>query len=307
MNTITQNIEAAAIVLIVSMALLTAALALRSGALKDIFEPSSNVSELPPLVRDTILDAEKGYISALPPWASIQKGERLARGSMKGECASLLGRKCMKWSPSGSTEAQPVGTYAIELPTITSVAKPDSSGWDAYQTAFSLSTQKQFTTGYPTQYPAATVIAVPNDTPKHVKFIMDAAGADSDGIKALVLENGQPLNMSVDQRLGLNNVGLNVSGNYAHAFVLVNQSDHDMFFVRSSIPLSDTGATAASYWRVPKDAWVLVWPSVTYWPNVGSPRLWNAFRLGPLVQEPSKAAYIAEVTMFEYLRPQAPV
>lgn len=304
MNTISENVEAFAAILIVSMAILGLAVALRSGTLKDIFEPSSDVAVLPPLVRDTILDAEKGLFNEFPPWAARQK-QRLARSAM--DCAKLRGaHKCLEWPFNGSTDPAPVGSYALELGPTQSPASPDLAVWDPYQTAIPLSTTKQFTTGYPEQYPAATVIAVPKDTPGHVKFIVDAAAASNDGIKALILEDNVPLNMNVDQRI-LPYTGLNVSGNFAHSFVLINQSDHDMFFFKDSVPLSDNGAVRGTYWRIRPNDWVLLWPSLKYWSNIDVSRPWEAFRLPDTIKQPNLAAYIAEVTMYEYLMPKAPL
>lgn len=321
MNSIPQNIEAFAVVLIVSMTLLTVAVALRTTNLKDIYEPDSKA---PQIVLDTIQDASKGLINEWPPWISLQKGQ-LKRGEMKGHCTTLkaFGRECLVGgtlrgssggSASGSlgaTSGSVFGTYAQNLPVIRSPVRPSVPEWDPYQTAFQLSTTQQFTTGYPVQYPAATVIAVPRETPKHVKFILDAATAasagESDGIKALIQENNEPLNMEFDQRLGVGLRGLNVTGNFGHSFVLINNADHDMFFVRDSVPVSSNNESPSTYWRIRPGAWVLLWPAVEYWQNVDVRRRWQAYPLPLAVHDVPKAAYIAETLMFEDLRPTAPI
>lgn len=309
MNAITSNIETVSVIATVAAAFLTAAYAIRANSYESIVDP--NVP-LPDLVAAYASDAAQGIVSANVPWAAEQKpANSLRRADMTGpvpgqaqpQCTVLaaLGRPCLE-----AQVGQSLAAYALELPVLGNPSRPEEPGWYAYQTTYRLSTTRHFTTGWPTQYPAATVIGVPRDTPAHVKYLMDAEGPEGDGLRALMLQNGQPLNMNVDQRLGLGSHGLNVTGDFAHAFVFVNQSDHDMFFLRDSVPLD--GALAGSvYYRLKPESWTLFWPAVRYWTNAGSSRRWWASSLEPALHDTYKASYIAEVMMFEYLRTIAPL
>ena len=148
-------------------------------------------------------------------------------------------------------------TFLITLPVLDN---PEQSNqvWDPISNAWTL-TQEMFLTGYPLEYPFATVVNVPRDTPDHVKFILPALRA-------------------------ANEDELNVTGPYANAFVLNNTSTHDLYFYRDS----------TSYWILKPSSQTLLWPSS---PVSSSTETWLAYSLSKNTTD-EQAAYFAEALMY---------
>lgn len=208
--------------------------------------------------------------------------------------------------------------YVVRLPVL---EDPDAPGaWSTYVNAWWLSTQRDLRTGWPLEYPVATVLIVPRDAPETARFIMDGANRDQptdtgfDGLKPMIQADNTVLNMgSTWADPFAMPKGRNVTGDWPHSFVVFNASAHEVYFGRDAIDLNTVTEQSyglnTSYWRLKPGSWTLLWPHNTYWASVaaGRPRRWNAGALPPSLHAEELAAKAAEVTMYDYLAPQAPV
>jgi hypothetical protein len=187
-----------------------------------------------------------------------------------------------------------------ELAFVTELPKQfDSARNGLSQNAWFLSTTTHFKTGYPTTYPNVTILHVPQDTPKHVKFLLDADNGYGTGLKPMILQNNSPLNMSINEIV----IGArNVTGDYAHSFVLINEASHTVFFATRAYDEEDLTSEALSknvrptYWIIEPKDWILFWPANRYWASksASEPRFWNASILPKKLQSLDHAASAAE-------------
>jgi hypothetical protein len=175
------------------------------------------------------------------------------------------------------------------------VTELDFSRRSSTNNAWYLSTTNQFKTGYPSSYPNATIMFVPKETPKHIRFLLDADDGSGTGLKPMILENNNPLNMSINEIvLGARNV----TGDYAHSFVLINEASHTMYFSTRAYDAEDLNFEALRpvYWSIKPNEWILFWPANRYWAskNASEPRFWNASHLPKALRSLDHAASAAE-------------
>jgi hypothetical protein len=178
--------------------------------------------------------------------------------------------------------------FVVTLPTIT-------------ENTWYLSTQSNFVTNYFVAYPIATVLIVPKDTPKTRKFIIDNT-YNGFGIRPSIDQNNVifPLNEDGD--------GRNVTGDFAHSFVLKNEAAHDILFARQAFDGAIKDGTYLDYWTLSPGSITLFWPGERYWNSKESniKRTWNASEL-PKNLSNDVLAHIAESMMYTYLAPIAPL
>lgn len=194
--------------------------------------------------------------------------------------------------------------YVVDLPQL---SDPDSAGWSSKVNAWQLSTQEHFRTGWPFLYPVATVLNVPSNAPESAMFLVDPHLSDNGfkGLKPMITATNGLLDMGPNWASGLvieNPEGRNVTGNYAHTFVLHNMSNHDVYFTKEQ--LEGPGALT-QWWTCKPSTWTLFWPSRAYFSFDMGPIPWNAYTL-PSNCSNDFAAYVAETMMYQYLAPQNP-
>lgn len=194
--------------------------------------------------------------------------------------------------------------YVASLPVL---QYGETATWNDDLNTWHLSTQEHFRTGWPVQYPAATVLVVPANTPKHVKFLVDQRFSDNAfiGLRPLILANNALLDMGPNwnSELALEAAqGRNLTGNFAHSFVLHNTSKHEVYFAKKH--MTDT-ERQSDWWACPAGSWTLFWPNDIYFSLSSNAIKWNAYRM-PEATTNDFAAYVAETMMFAYLAPQAP-
>ena len=164
-----------------------------------------------------------------------------------------------------------------------------------------LSTQRDFRTNYPFTYPVATVAVISKAS--QVQYIVDADNG-VDGLRPMILEDNSVLNMGPtwDSRVQATNVGFNVTGNYAHSFVIQNQSARAVYFASKALN-KDSVSEALKFWTLEPNSWTLMWPAGAYWP-IGT-RYWNATALPDVTYD--LAAYLAETAMYDVLAAKEPL
>jgi hypothetical protein len=201
--------------------------------------------------------------------------------------------------------------FRVTLPRLTTTE--DAENWDPTQNSWHLSSQVDLRTGYPTLYPVATVLDIPQDTPSHVQYILDShTGNESEnvtGLKAMIQENNKPLDMGLTwSDPGAGPSGLNVTGDFAHSFVVVNQAKHTIFFAQRAVSATATRDRLV-YWKLAPNSWTLFWPADRFWRSIqeSKERYWNAATLPESVQNGNASAYIAETIMYDVLAAQAPI
>jgi hypothetical protein len=194
--------------------------------------------------------------------------------------------------------------YVVDLPVL---SDPDASGWSKTINAWQLSTQEYMRTGWPFLYPVATVLNVPSDTPKNVMYLVDPHLSDNgfQGLKPMITDTNGLLDMGPNWNSGLlieSPEGRNVTGNYAHSFVLHNMSDHDVYFTKQQL---EGPGSVTQWWTCRSNSWTLFWPSRPYFSFEIGPIAWNAYTM-PSNTSNDFAAYVAEILMYQYLAPQNP-
>ena len=194
--------------------------------------------------------------------------------------------------------------YVVDLPVL---SDPEASGWSKTINGWQLSTQEKFRTGWPLQYPCATVLNVPTNAPSNAMFLVDPHLTDNGfmGLKPMITSTNGLLDMGPNWNSGLvieQPEGRNVTGNYAHSFVLHNMSDHEVYFTKQQ--LEGPGAVT-QWWSCKPGTWTLFWPSRPYFSFTLGPIPWNAYTL-PSNTSNDFAAYVAETIMYQYLAPQNP-
>ena len=178
------------------------------------------------------------------------------------------------------------------------------------QNTWYLSSVLNFRTGWPAVYPCATVVVVGPQIPKEAKYIIDLrVAADPSGIVPMINSDNSVKNMS-NTWTNVSGQGHNVTGDFASSFVLINNSDHDVFFSKNSLEPSDittTNGPLITYWRIKKASRALLWPSTPYWHSINNSigRSWNASTLN--LTNDNACAFIAETMMYNILAPLAPI
>lgn len=182
--------------------------------------------------------------------------------------------------------------FNIELPRLLEPNAPVGSPWSTLMNAWHLNSAL-FATGYISDYPWATILEVPKDTPSNVKFLLDIG---PNGIRPSINANNSLFD-------GPN--GLNVTGDYAHSFVIINNALHDVYF--NTVGHNERPEGPIQYWTIRPNQRVLMWPANTYWHsiNTGGPRHWNASLLASDLSI-DFMAYLTESLMYNYLAPQSP-
>lgn len=180
--------------------------------------------------------------------------------------------------------------YSVTLPKLTEPDRPDA--WSATNNTWHLTTVEQFQTGLPTEYPVATVLHVPADAPATAKFITDA------DIRPAINQDDSLFNFG-------SNKGRNITGDFAHSFVLVNDAKHIVYFAKTAVGPNDR----PDYYAIEPGQWVLCWPAVRYWASVtsGAARPWNLTLLPTQAHVDDVAASLAETIMYDFLAPTAPL
>jgi hypothetical protein len=160
-----------------------------------------------------------------------------------------------------------------------------------------LSTLDTFSTHYYKKYPVATVVRIPGNATG--KFILDSKYLTY-GILPTIDEqdNFFPLSPAGN--------GRNVTGNFAHSFVIINESGNDVHFSKTAFDDAIKEKTVINYWLLKPGSFTLMWPGQKYYNNHLSERTWNASML-PKPLSHDFCAYLAENMMFNYLAPQAPL
>lgn len=167
----------------------------------------------------------------------------------------------------------------------------------ARENTWYLKSETQFQTNWYVDYPVATVLVIPNDAPKSTRYIIDNT-FEGYGLRPTINADNSDWPQSPEGR------GRNVTGNFAHSFVIINESDHDVFFAKTAYVGAIPAGTYLDYWRLKPGSFSLMWPAETYWPNESN-RQWNASGLEPVPLD--FAAYLAESMMYDYLGPMAPL
>jgi hypothetical protein len=171
-----------------------------------------------------------------------------------------------------------------------------------------LTTQQHFLTGNPFTYPVATVLDLrPVLGTRGPFFIVDAQPSENviGGLLPLVQFDGTPLNMSTPNLTNLSGVrdGNNITGDFAHSFVVINSTGQDVY-----MPTSRVTGEPAAYWHLAPGSNTLMWPATRYFDKNSTPvglHSWNASALPTLTYE--IYASVAEITMYTDLRPKAPL
>jgi len=148
-------------------------------------------------------------------------------------------------------------------------------------------------------YPTCTILIVPKDTPEHVKYIIDADDGTGTGVLPMILQNGSPLNMSItDTFTG----AINITRDYPHSFVLLNESNHTIYFAKKAFVQEEAFDPLQDFWSIDPMQMVLFWPSNVYWASisVSQPRFWSAHEVPQNLQNFEHAASCAE-TMIRVL------
>lgn len=173
-------------------------------------------------------------------------------------------------------------------------ATESSAPWSKYINAWYLG-YSLMSTGFISDYPVATVIEIPSDTPTNVKFVLDG-GLLQDGLRPSIDSNGTLFD-------GPN--GLNVTGDWPNSFVIVNNAGHTVYFGKQALDLQPNGPI--EYWAIGPNQQVLMWPQNKYWYSINNAitRYWNASLL-PADSSVDFCAYLAENIMYNYLAPQSP-
>lgn len=222
----------------------------RNSLNRNVFAPDS---PMPAVVTRTFPNDRKAYPSPFVPWSTKVRRTAIA-------CKS---NACNSGSPG----------YNLML----------SNSSDTMY----LSTQRDFVTEWPTVYPVATIVTVPNGSP--IKFLIDVQGNQT-GLRPLVVQGvvNSLLDMTGSSS-GSQGIGLNITGDWAHSFVVYNDSSHEVYFKISE-------ATASGYWSLKPKSWTLMWPSSRFYvePTVHA---WNASALPPMLQSNELAAQVAEIVM----------
>jgi hypothetical protein len=150
-----------------------------------------------------------------------------------------------------------------------------------------MSTEADFLTTEPNTYPIKTVVVIPEKS--DIVFMIDQ---DLRPLQINKSGNAWTLNGKTIK---------NVTGNYAHSFVIVNETDHTLFFGRQA-------KEPQSYIRIDPGQYVLLWPSTTYYPNAGpvAPTEWNAKILPDVYKQKELSASVAESIMYSVLRVSNP-
>ena len=240
---------------------------------KRSFKSELPSSALPDVIQETLNET---FVSNGVPWSTIV-------GVVRSRLVCRSGANCVPGSAA----------YAIVLPKVYRPgASPDA--WDRTLTTWQLSTQSMMRTGYPLNYPVATMVVVPPDTPSNVIKIVDTA------IVPMITASGSTLNMGPNWQSTVNGLGLDITGNSAHAFVVKNNAGHEVYFAK--VPEAEI-TDDTEYWSIPVGSKVLLWQDVPYWPE-GTGRTWKAFLLPSLTDD--QAAYIAEAMMYDYLGNERP-
>lgn len=152
-------------------------------------------------------------------------------------------------------------------------------------TAWFPSTMRDFWTNLPSTYPVATVVVIPADS--QIQFVTDDG---FDGITPLLKSDGTALNNAI-----------NVTGNYAHPFVIINEKDEDVYFSVMS------GEGSSEYWTLKPSTRTLLWPDEPYWPNLDGVRKWNASTVQSALHDTLEhSAWVAETMMHRVLRVARP-
>ena len=163
-----------------------------------------------------------------------------------------------------------------------------------------LSTQAMMRTGYPVEYPVATVLVVSGGSNK---YLLDVADAQRGGLRPLILANNALRNMGQTWASSEASAteGRNITGNYAHTFVISNETDNVLLFGTEAYDSSPSGSP--TFHRLVPGSKTLMWPDGPYYGR--SNRRWLAATLDPtLVYD--QCASIAEALMYEILAPEHP-
>jgi hypothetical protein len=197
--------------------------------------------------------------------------------------------------------------YVASLPVL---SYGTANAWSKDLNTWHLSTQEHFRTGWPNDYTVATVLVVPANTPDHVKFLVDERFSDNAfvGLKPLITATNELLDMGPNWNNGLvlsPPQGRNLTGNYAHSFVLHNTALHEVYFAKMQMTAASAQARA-DWWACPPGSWTLFWPSDVYFSGILKTNSWLAHQL-PANTTNDFAAYVAETMMYSFLAPKAPV
>jgi len=234
-------------------------------------------SELPLSVQLEIEKNSKHKVVPSVPW--LVNNAHVNRHALKCKSAH-----CIKGSPG----------YILTLPVLSDPTRPEKT-WSQNNTWHLTA---RFMKTNLVKYPLATVVVVPKETPKTVKFILDIGSTTFNDMEQGIVPSVGPDNLPSPG-------SLDVTGNYAGSFVLHNESDHDVYFGKKAFQdTSDSGYTKdAQYWLIQASKRVLLWPGTTYWFNSQpkANRYWNAAELPDYIDNDILAASIAETIMFEYL------
>lgn len=218
---------------------------------KDIFEPNSPLPASVANLFGSLNSRSIDFVNPLAPWTSAQ-GAKVVRQQLK--CKNSM---CANSESSNRA-------YANVLPILQDPENMNGQ-WSEYSNAWNLRTSEHFLTQHDSTYPLATILIVPESTPGSVQFLID------DGLMP-------------SETLDL----LNVTGQYANAFVISNNSNHIMYFTRTQDTSSGSENT---YWSLISGSRTLVWPAEAHSEN----KVWLAHTL--LTNE-LEGAYAAETLMF---------
>ena len=183
--------------------------------------------------------------------------------------------------------------YDIELPRLLDPNAPSGAPWSTLINAWHLG-HALFSTSYDSDYPWATVLEIPANTPQNVKFLIDQ-GYNNGGLRPSINAN--------DSLFFPN--GINITGDYPNSFVIINNASHELYF--SKLALDNDEDEPLQYWSIRPNSKLLMWPANTYWQSINNniKRYWNASVL-PNDISVDFAAFLAETIMFDYLAPKSP-
>lgn len=208
--------------------------------------------------------------------------------------ASLLPRANEKafigsspWSTTVPREALACRTEHCKGRAYIKVLEPSRNTW-------AMSTQKDMRTGWPVDYPVATVVVIPERS--KTKYILDT------GLVPLIEADNSLLNMGPfwwDPDATAE--GRNLTGDFVHSFVVHNASSETVLFGRRAVQSNNT-----DYWALRPGTWTLLWPLDRYWANSTDLTVWNAADLPKESMSAPLAASLAETMMYSVLRPEAP-
>lgn len=191
--------------------------------------------------------------------------------------------------------------YVVTLPRITS----GSSVWTTQPAAWYLSTIEHFQTGWHQEYPVATVLQVPSDTPSTVEYILESWDAPTGGIRPMINADDTPFAPSESSP-----TARNVTGDWAHSFVIVNNANHTIY-VGSTTVSSAGSSEPLTYYALAPGAKALFWPRDRFWASAGQSGVpvathWMAAQL-PDEAPIELCAATAEYMMYNVLAPLAPL